>query len=174
MPARVRAATADDAAACAAVYAPHVTGSAVSFETEPPSPEEMAKRIAAASRAHAWLVLEQDGRVAGYAYGGPYRSRPAYRWTCETSVYVHRDRRRAGAGRALYDALLLRLAERGYRTAVAGMTLPNDASVALHRALGFEAVGTYRRVGRKLGAWHDVGWMQRSLGPEDAEVREPG
>jgi phosphinothricin acetyltransferase len=99
----------------------------------------------------------------GYAYAGPWRSRPAYRWTCETSIYLEIGRRRRGSGRALYEALLARLAERGYRTAVAGMTLPNEASVALHRAMGFEPVGTFRQVGRKHGQWHDVAWTQRAL-----------
>lgn len=83
------------------------------------------------------------------------------------SVSLEPDRRRTGAGRALYGALLARLAERGYRTALAGTTLPNDASVALHHALGFTPVGTYRRVGWKDGRWHDVAWVQRPLVPGD-------
>ncbi len=125
----------------------------------------MAERIAAAERTHAWLVLENpdDSRVVGYAYAGPFKERAAYRWSCETSVYLELGRRRTGGGRALYEALLPRLAERGYHTAIAGMTLPNDASAGLHRALGFEPVGTYRRIGWKHGRWHDVAWMQRVL-----------
>lgn len=161
---RVRPATEMDAAACAAIYAPYVTDTAVSFETEPPSAEEMADRIASASVNHAWLVLEEAGVVVGYAYGIPFRDRAAYRWTCEVSVYMQMGRRRTGGGRALYEALLARLAERGYHLAVAGMTLPNEASVGLHRALGFEPVGTYREVGFKHGRWHDVAWVQRILG----------
>jgi phosphinothricin acetyltransferase len=133
----------------------------------------MARRIAAASRAHAWVVLEDAGRVAGYAYGGPYKERAAYRWSCEVSVYLEPGRRRTGAGRALYEALLTRLAERGYRTAVAGMTLPNDASVGLHHALGFEPVGTHRRIGWKYGAWHDVAWVQRPLSSASDPPGEP-
>ena len=165
---KIRAATAEDAAACAAIYAPYVTDTTISFETEPPTQAEMAERIASAERTHAWLVLEDledGGRVVGYAYAGPWRSRPAYRWTCETSIYLEIGRRRTGSGRALYEALLARLAERGYRTAVAGMTLPNEASVALHQAMGFEPVGTFREVGRKHGQWYDVAWAQRSLQP---------
>jgi phosphinothricin acetyltransferase len=119
-------------------------------------------------------VLEDDARVVGYAYGVPFRPRAAYRWACEVSVYVELGRRRSGAGRALYETLLERLAQRGYRTALAGMTLPNEASVGLHRALGFEPVGTYRRVGYKHGAWHDVAWAQRMLGPADDAPNEPG
>ena len=176
---KIRAATTEDAAACAAIYAPYVTDTAISFETEPPAPAEMAERIVAAERTHAWLVLEDleedpesGSRVVGYAYAAPWRSRPAYRWTCETSVYLEVGRRRSGSGRALYQALLARLAERGYRTAVAGMTLPNEASVGLHRAMGFEPVGTFRDVGRKRGQWYDVAWAQRSITP--AGAAEPG
>jgi phosphinothricin acetyltransferase len=164
----VRDATPADACACAAIYAPYVTDTAITFETEPPSGEEMAARIERAARGHAWVVLQDGTRVVGYAYGGPMNPRAAYRWSCEVSVYVERDRRRTGAGRALYEALFERLADRGLRVAIAGMTLPNDASVGLHRAMGFEPVGVYRRIGFKLGAWHDVAWMQRPLaGGED-------
>jgi L-amino acid N-acyltransferase YncA len=163
-----RAASERDAEACAAIYAPYVTDTAISFESVPPTAAEMAARIASASRRHAWLVLEDQGRVVGYAYGGPFNERAAYRWACEVSVYLELGRRRTGAGRALYGALLRRLAERGFRVALAGMTLPNDASVGLHRAMGFEPVGTYRRIGFKHGAWHDVAWTRRTLagGPD--------
>jgi phosphinothricin acetyltransferase len=140
-----------------------VTDTVISFETVPPGTEEMANRIAAALRSHAWVVLESEGTVLGYAYGGPFEPRAAYRWSCQVSVYVELGRRRTGAGRALYSALFARLAERGFRNAAAGMTLPNDASSGLHRAMGFEPVGTYRRIGWKHGAWHDVAWVQRAL-----------
>jgi phosphinothricin acetyltransferase len=169
----VRAATVADAAACAAVYAPYVTDTAVSFELEPPSAETMAGRIAVASERHAWLVLQDAGRVVGYAYGGPFAPRAAYRFACETSIYLEVGRRRTGGGRALYEALLERLAQRGYRRAIAGMTLPNDASAGLHRALGFEPVGVYRQIGFKDGAWHDVAWMQKSIAPDLRPLVEP-
>jgi L-amino acid N-acyltransferase YncA len=169
----VRDATTADAAACAVLYAPYVTDTVVTFETEPPTAEQMAERIAAAQRRHAWLVLEDDGAVVGYAYGGPYKERAAYRWSCEVSVYLEPGRRRTGGGRALYEALFARLAERGFRTAVAGMTLPNPASEGLHRALGFEKVGVYRRIGWKHGAWHDVAWVQRTLASTDDPPVEP-
>ena len=132
----------------------------------------MARRIAAAQRAHAWLVLEEDGRVVGYAYAGPFKERAAYRWSAEVSVYLEPGRRRSGSGRLLYEALFARLAERGFRTLVAVMTLPNDASEGLHRALGFEPVGTFRRVGWKHGQWRDVAWAQRSIGPDDGPPDE--
>lgn len=161
---KIRDASPLDAEACAAIYAPYVTGTAITFEIEPPTAEEMAARIESAQATHAWMVLEDDeGQVVGYAYGGPMKPRAAYRWSCEVSVYLELGRRRTGGGRALYEALFERLTERGFRTAVAGMTLPNDASVGLHKALGFEEIGTYRKIGWKLDAWHDVHWRQRSL-----------
>ncbi|WP_091620154.1 GNAT family N-acetyltransferase [Amycolatopsis saalfeldensis] len=159
----IRDASASDAEACAAIYAPYVTDTAITFEIEPPTVEEMTDRITKALKTHAWLVIEDEGRVVGYAYGGPYKERAAYRFSCEVSVYLELGRRRTGSGRALYEALFARLAERGFRTAVAGMTLPNDASAGLHRALGFEPIGTYRHIGWKLGAWRDVAWAQRDL-----------
>ncbi|MDS0139386.1 MULTISPECIES: GNAT family N-acetyltransferase [unclassified Amycolatopsis] len=157
----IRAATPDDATACAALYAPYVTDTAISFETDPPDATEMARRIAA---AHAWFVLEDDGHVAGYAYATRFAERAAYRWSCETSIYLERGRRRTGAGRALYETLFERLRDRGFHRAFAGMTLPNEASAGLHRALGFAPAGVYRQVGWKHGAWHDVAWVQKDLG----------
>src|SRR4051812_7084722 len=156
----VRPASDSDAAACAAIYAPYVTDTAVSFEEEPPSADEMAERIAS---SHDWLVLEDAGHVVGYAYAGTFHPRAAYRWACEVSVYLEQGRARRGGGRALYSALLPRLVERGFRVAIAGMTLPNEGSVGLHRAFGFEPVGTYRRIGFKFGRWHDVAWTQLML-----------
>lgn len=169
-PLRVRDATVADAAACAAIYAPYVRGTTVSFETEPPTTAQMADRIAASLATHAWLVAElppgdpEAGRVVGYAYGSPYAAREAYRWSCGTSVYLEPGRRRTGAGRALYTVLLDRLAALGYRQAVAGYTEPNPASAGLHAALGFEVVGTFRDVGFKHGAWRGVTLVQRALG----------
>ncbi len=159
----VRDAVPIDAARCAEVYAPYVTDAAISFEAEPPSPAEMAERIARAQLRHAWLVGESGGRVVGYAYGGEWMSRAAYSWSCTVSVYLEPGLRRTGAGRALYEALFARLADRGYRTALAGVTLPNPASEGLHRALGFAPVGVFRGVGFKGGAWRDVAWFQRAL-----------
>lgn len=169
----IRDADATDAGRCSAIYAPYVRNTAISFESEAPSAAEMAERIAAAQRVHAWLVLETDGEVAGYAYGGPFMARAAYQWATAVSVYLDPERRRTGGGRALYEALFGRLAARGHRTALAGIALPNEASVGLHRALGFELAGTYRRVGWKLGRWHDVAWYQRVLGDGDDGPPEP-
>ncbi|TDU90820.1 phosphinothricin acetyltransferase [Kribbella voronezhensis] len=169
----IRDATELDAEACAEIYRPYVLETAITFEIEPPTAAEMAERIARYRETHAWLVLEDNGRVVGYAYGTPMKPRAAYRWSCEVSIYLELGRRRTGGGRALYEALFERLTERGYRTAVAGMTLPNDASVGLHAALGFEPIGTYRNIGWKLDAWHDVAWTQRPLATSPNPPAEP-
>jgi L-amino acid N-acyltransferase YncA len=162
----VRDATPADAAACAAIYAPYVLGTSVSFETEPPTPAELARRIETALGTHAWLVAERDGAPVGYAYATAYRPRPAYRWTCEVSVYVDGCELRGGVGRSLYEALLDRLAGRGFRTALAAMTLPNPASAGLHEALGFSLCGVLADVGWKDGRWHDVALLQRAIGSQ--------
>jgi L-amino acid N-acyltransferase YncA len=162
-----------DAAAIAAIYAPSVENGVASFEASAPGADEMARRIAEGSLTHPWLVSERDGAVAGYAYGAPHRSRAAYRWTVEVTVYVDERLKRSGVGRELYGALLPLLARQRYHLAVAGITLPNDASVALHEAMGFEPVGVYREIGHKLGAWHDVGWWQAFLRAAGEEPEEP-
>lgn len=169
----IRDAVAGDAEACAAIYTPYVTDTVITFETVPPTPAEMADRITTAQQRHAWLVLTEGDDVVGYAYGGQHKTRAAYRWACEVSVYLAVGRRRTGGGRALYTVLLDRLAARGFRVAVAGMTLPNEASEGLHRAMGFQPVGTYRRIGWKHGAWHDVAWTQRPLGADADPPTEP-
>ncbi|HSC21713.1 MAG TPA: GNAT family N-acetyltransferase [Solirubrobacterales bacterium] len=154
-----------DAAACAAIYAPHVEESPVSFEERAPDAGEMAARIERYGAGHAWLVAEREGKVSGYAYATAFNERPAYRWSTSVSVYVAEEARGEGVGRALYEALFDRLHERGFRMACAGITLPNEASVGLHERLGFELVGVNREIGWKQGAWRDVGWYQLELSP---------
>jgi phosphinothricin acetyltransferase len=157
-----------DGAACAAIYAPYVTGSVVSFEEEAPGAAEMTRRIAATTATHPWIVAERDGAVAGYAYASRHRDRAAYRWAADVAVYVDARHHGAGVGRELYAELLEQLRGRGLRWACAGIALPNPASVGLHEAFGFEPVGVYREIGFKAGGWHDVGWWQLDLG-----AREP-
>ncbi|HWC47301.1 MAG TPA: GNAT family N-acetyltransferase [Solirubrobacterales bacterium] len=154
-----------DAAACAAIYAPHVEDGPVSFEERAPDADEMAARIERYSAGHAWLVAEREGEVLGYAYATAFNERPAYRWSTSVSVYVGDSARGEGVGRALYEALFDRLRERGFRMACAGITLPNEASCGLHESLGFELVGVNREIGWKQGAWRDVGWYQLELTP---------
>jgi phosphinothricin acetyltransferase len=163
-----------DSAACAAIYAPHVEASPTSFEAEAPGPEEMAERIERIGATHPWLVAERNGEVAGFAYACEHRSRAAYRWAVDVSVYVGEADRRRGLGKDLYEELLRRLRAQRFRVACAGVTLPNEASVALHEGLGFVAVGVYRRIGWKQGAWRDVGWWQLDLNPDaDDPPQEP-
>jgi phosphinothricin acetyltransferase len=157
-----------DGAACAAIYAPHVEGSPVSFEERAPDAAEMAARIERYGASHAWLVAEREGQAVGYAYATAFNERPAYRWSTSVSVYVADDARGEGVGRALYEALFDRLRERGFRMACAGITLPNEASCGLHESLGFEPVGVNREIGWKQGAWRDVGWYQLELAPPPA------
>ena len=162
-----------DAAACAEIYAPSVTAGVASFEEEAPDAAEMRRRIEETAERYPWLVAERDGAVAGYAYGTVHRSRRAYRWVVEVTAYVDARRQRTGVGRELYQALLPLLARQGLQVAVAGITLPNDASVALHESLGFQPVGIYRDFGYKFGAWHDVAWTQRALAQGDEPPAEP-
>ena len=171
---RVRAATPDDAAALAAIYAPYVTGSHISFETEAPGAGEMKKRIEAAGGAYPWLTaVDETGKALGYAHSAPFRARPAYRFAVETSVYVGRDAHGRGLGLLLYEPLLATLEARGFTQAIAAIALPNQASVRLHERLGFVHAGTYRQIGFKLGAWWDVGLWQRPLAPAAAAPAEP-
>ena len=159
--------SARDGEAIAAIYAPFVTDTPVSFEDVAPTPAEMAARIERLTETHAWLVAEDGGEILGYAYACPHRERAAYRWATEVTVYVDPRHQRRGVGRSLYEALLATLAERGYRIALAVIALPNDASVGLHEACGFELVGVCRRIGFKFDTWWDVGWWQRDLGAWD-------
>jgi phosphinothricin acetyltransferase len=159
----VRRARREDAERCRQIYAHYVRDTVISLEEDPPFLSEMQERLARSLKTHDWLVLEGPDGVVGFAYGSQYRTRAAYRWACEVSVYVEPGHQGVGAGRLLYEKLFASLVEGGYLTALAGMTLPNAASEGLHRALGFEPVGTWRRIGWKFGAWHDVLWMQRHL-----------
>jgi L-amino acid N-acyltransferase YncA len=160
---RVRPAATRDAPLIAAIYAPFVEQTAISFEERAPTAEDVAARIEKSQSRWQWLVAEINGGVIGYAYGSQHRERPAYRWSVEVSAYVARDHHRSGAGRALYEALLADLADKGFCHAFAGITLPNDASVGLHTRMGFTPVGVFRSIGWKFGQWHDVAWFQRTL-----------
>ncbi len=168
----VRPASRRDAARCAEIYRPFVTGTAITFELEPPSRREFEKRMA--GTPGPWLVYENAaGRVLGYAYAGKYRDRPAYRWSVDLAVYVEAKSHGRGVGRALYAALLRRLRTQGFVNAFAGIALPNPVSVGFHESFGFKRVGVYKGVGYKLGAWHDVGWWQLALRKPPAKPSEP-
>ena len=181
MQVEIRAARDGDASQIADIYAPFVRGSATSFEAEPPSPDEIARRVRDTQTQRPWIVCASSsdvgdaddlGDVLGYAYATAHRARLAYRWSAEVSVYVAATARRGGVGRRLYRALFDILARQGYINAYAGITLPNPASVGLHEAVGFRAVGVYHEVGHKLGAWHDVGWWELRLTSPDTTPGE--
>ncbi len=157
----IRAARSGDAGAIHAIYAPLVENTIISFESQVPSIDEMARRIRATLKTHPYLVAERNGRIAGYAYAGPHRTRNAYRQSVDVSVYVAEAARGLGMGKALYTDLFGELAKAGFHAAFAGIALPNPQSEALHRSVGFVPVGTYKEVGFKFGTWHDVRWWQR-------------
>lgn len=169
----VRPATSVDAEAVAEIYAPYVRDTAISFETVAPDGGEMRRRIETTMEQFPWLVGDVDGRVVGYAYASAHRTREAYQWSADVSVYLDARWHGRGLGRTLYTDLFGRLVRQGYVNAYAGITLPNAKSVGLHEALGFTPVGTYRTVGFKLGAWRDVGWWHLQLQPTPAEPAPP-
>jgi phosphinothricin acetyltransferase len=168
----VRLPTAEDAAAIAAIYAPIVNATPISFEESAPGVDEMRRRILGTLEKYPWLVLEDDG-VEGYAYATAHRARAAYRWSVEVSAYVREDARGRGVATKLYRALFAILKAQGFHRALAGVGLPNPASVALHLACGFEPVGIFREIGFKLGAWHDTQWFQRELAAAAKLPSEP-
>ena len=157
----------------AAIYAPYANGTAISFAYRAPTADEYRERIRTITARLPWFVCERDGVVAGYSYAGPHRVSPAYRWSVETSIYVHPEHQRAGVGRALYAALLEVLRLLGYHRAYAGVTDPNPASIGLHEAVGFERFGTFEEVGYKLGTWQSVIWLVYRLGNDDYPPAEP-
>ncbi|MFN8374087.1 MAG: N-acetyltransferase family protein [Anaerolineae bacterium] len=170
----IRLATEHDAEGVLAIYTPVVLETPISFEIEPPDAEEMRGRIRKALTSHVWLVCESDaGEVLGYVYGGKIRERFAYQWSTEVTAYVHPKAYRGGVGRALYTSLFAVLRLQGYYNAFAGIAMPNDASVGLHKAVGFEYIGVYHRIGYKFGRWHDVSWWERSLQAHDTEPTTP-
>jgi phosphinothricin acetyltransferase len=166
-------ATAADAEAVRAIYAPIVETTTISFEYAVPTVAAIAERITERQPGYPWLVAERHGGIDGYAYAGRFAARSAYAWSVETSLYVAEAARRRGVGRGLYTALLGILAAQEYRRAFAGIALPNPASVALHESMGFTLSGVHREVGWKLGGWHDVGWWQRPLQASGGEPRPP-
>ncbi|HEY7311598.1 MAG TPA: arsinothricin resistance N-acetyltransferase ArsN1 family B [Gemmataceae bacterium] len=162
MPPTIRLAALDDAKQVQAIYAPYCE-TPISFETEPPTVEEMRRRLEKILDPYPWLVCEDGEEILGYVYASQHRERAAYRWSVDTTVYVRQGRQRRGVGRALYTSLLAMLPLQGFVNAYAGVTLPNPASVGLHKAMGFRPVGVYEQVGFKDGSWHDVAWFQRLL-----------
>lgn len=159
----IRRADPSEAAALLEIYRPFVETTAVSFELVTPSAEEFASRISKALSKWDWLVADLDGQPIGYAYASAHRERAAYRYSVEVSAYVHPNHRRQGAARALYQRLFDSLAEKGYCNAYAGIRVPNPASVAFHRSLGFQPIGVFKSAGWKFGQWQDIAWFHKVL-----------
>ena len=161
----IRPAMARDAEAIARIYNHYIAETIITFEEAPVSTEEMAARIAeVASIPLPWLVAEGNGAILGYAYAGKWKSRCAYRYTVESTVYLDSASTGRGAGTLLYEALIASLRESGIHVVIGGVALPNAASVALHEKLGFRKVAHFDEVGYKFERWIDVGYWQKTLG----------
>ena len=168
-----RIAVEGDAPCVAAIYAPYVLNSVISFESVPPDAEEFRARMAGCLTDYPWLIAEVDRQIAGYAYAGQHSGRAAYDWSANISVYLAAEHHRRGIGRRLYDMLIVLLRHQGYHSLFAGITLPNSASVALHTALGMQEVGIYKEVGFKFGKWHDVMWLGMMISPPAIPTTRP-
>ncbi len=147
------------------IYSYYIKNSIVSFEEVPPSPEEWDNRVHKYLKRDPWLVCRYNHVAIGYAYAAPHRGRPAYRWNRELSVYISPDFHGRNIGKALYLAIIEILQLQGYVQALAGISMPNDVSVAFHKSLGFSYIGNYPNIGYKHGKWCDVSWWYLPLGP---------
>ncbi|MCX6319422.1 MAG: GNAT family N-acetyltransferase [Bacteroidetes bacterium] len=169
----LRLATPGDARGILDIYAPYIENTSFTFETEVPSVEAFAERISSYLQQWPWLVVEENGVIAGYAYAARHRERVAYQWSVECSVYVHDDYHRRGIARVLYETLFSILQLQGFRNVYAVINLPNDKSVALHENMGFTYFATYEKVGYKLGRWKNVGWWRLILNEFSEEPDPP-
>lgn len=160
----IRPAAASDAQAIVSIYNHYIVNSTITFEEQPISAAQMAERMAdVASASLPWLVAEQSGQVVGYAYASKWKPRSAYRFSVESSVYLHADAVGQGWGTKLYEALFADLNERGVHVIIGGIALPNESSIALHERLGLRKVAHFEAVGFKFGKWIDVGYWQKVL-----------
>jgi L-amino acid N-acyltransferase YncA len=169
----IRLAQPNDARDILAIYAPYITNTSFTFETEVPANDAFGERIKNYLFNWPWLVCEIDGKIAGYAYGSKYRERVGYQWCVECSVYIHDDFQRLGIAKKLYTALFELLKKQGYRNVYAVINLPNDKSVQLHESCGFKWFANYENVGYKLGKWKTVGWWQLVINEYNDEPSPP-
>jgi len=167
----LRLAKTADAESILKVYAPYVKDTAVSFEYDVPILEDFAKKIESISERYPYLVCELEGETVGFAYASAHRERAAYMWNAELSVYIDERYCRLGIGHSLYSALIEILKLLNIQTVYGGVTVPNENSVWLHKSLGFEVVGIYRKTGFKLGRWHDVVWYEKQIGSHTTPPR---
>lgn len=174
--ARIRLACEEDASALAAIYAPYVRDTAITFEYEPPTVEEFASRMRSTLAFYPYLVAELEGEVLGYAYAGAFKGRPAYDWAVETSIYVAQGQAGKGVGRLLHDALERALRAQGVLNMYACIAVPNGAedetltrnSEQFHAHLGYRLVGEFYRCGYKSGRWYNMVWMEKIIGEHHA------
>ena len=167
----IRLAKPSDARSLLDIYAPYVENTAITFEYEVPTIEDFAIRIEKTLEKYPYLVAEEDGVVLGYAYASTYYARAAYDWAVELSVYVSQDARGKGVGSKLYDALEDLLDQMGYVHFLACISLPNEASLALHRKRGYQQVAHFPKIGYKFNRWHDIVWLQKSLDKEARPIK---
>lgn len=161
-----------DAAGILSIYAPFVRETAITFEYDVPSLEEFTRRVEGIAAVYPYLVCEKDGKIAAYAYASRYMERAAYAWGVLVSVYAVPEARGRGVARALYTGLFAMLEKLGYCNAYALITVPNDRSVRFHESFGFVPAGLHHKCGFKLGAWHNVAWMEKNFGAY-ADAPEP-
>lgn len=166
----IRMATFDDGPALAQIYRPYVLKTSVTFEYDPPSGEEMSRRISQFYPRFPYLVYEENGVILGYAYAHPQHERAAYQWSAELSVYAEWSHRGQGIGKALYQPLIRLLERQGYYSLYACITQPNPVSMAMHQKMGFEVAGIFDKAGYKMGEWHGVGWLIKFLRPFNNEA----
>ena len=159
----IRTANDEDVPVILDIYSYYVENIAITFEMIPPSPEEMKRRVSENVQSFDWIVYITNGRVVGYAYYTKFRERKAYDYSCETTVYVHKDFTKRGIGSSLYKELINRLKNTSKAVAIGGISLPNEASVRPHEKMGFKKVGILRNVGRKFNRWIDVGYWELEL-----------
>lgn len=159
----IRLITKNDADEVLSVYKYYVDSTVVSFEYEAPTKDEYAQRIITNIEKYPWLVCLHNNKIIGFAYASTHRYRTAYQWSPESTIYFAPDFHTKGIGRIIYETLFLLLKLQGYYNVFAGITLPNEKSVGLHRALGFKEVGIFKNIGYKHGNWHHTHWFQLDL-----------
>lgn len=169
----IRVATKDDAAGILNIYTPFILNSGITQETEVPAVEDFQKRIITTLQERPWIVCEINNEIAGYAYAGKHRDRRGYQWCVESSLYISEKFFGTGVASALYSSLIDILKLQGFVNAYAVITLPNERSVAFHEKFGFYYFTTYKKIGYKLGQWHDVGWWQYDVNPHDHDPKDP-
>lgn len=151
----------EDAASLCSIYNYYVNETVITFEEETVSIEDMASRIKKITATHPWVVMEHDGEIVAYAYASPWRVRSAYRFSSELTVYVHKNNRKKGLGKNIYQSLIDTMEKRGSHCLYGVIALPNESSTALHESLGFVKCGHFHEVGFKFDKWIDVGYWEK-------------